>query len=131
MGACLADEKCHEVLGKGTHGSTFGGNPVSCAGGLAVLDFIQSGDHLRQVTEKGDYLRNKLSDIGEIQKVDGMGLMLGASLKTKNASEVVAEALEKGLLMLTAKDKLRFLPPLTITYEEIDRGIVILEGILK
>lgn len=131
MGACLADEKCHEVLGKGTHGSTFGGNPVSCAGGLAVLDFIQSGDHLRQVTEKGDYLRNKLLDIDEIQKADGMGLMLGASLKTKNALEVVAEALEKGLLMLTAKDKLRFLPPLTITYEEIDKGIAILEGILK
>ncbi len=131
MGACLADERCRNVLGKGTHGSTFGGNPVSCAGGLAVLDFIQSGNHLQQVTEKGDYLRNKLLDIGEIQKVDGMGLMLGASLKTKNASEVVAEALEKGLLMLTAKDKLRFLPPLTITYEEIDRGIAILEGILK
>ncbi len=131
MGACLADERCRNVLGKGTHGSTFGGNPVSCAGGLVVLDFIQSGNHLRQVTEKGDYLRNKLPDIGEIQKVDGMGLMLGASLKTKNASEVVAEALEKGLLMLTAKDKLRFLPPLTITYEEIDRGIAILEGILK
>lgn len=131
MGACLADERCRNVLGKGTHGSTFGGNPVSCAGGLAVLDFIQSGNHLRQVTEKGDYLRNKLPDIGEIQKVDGMGLMLGASLKTKNAPEVVAEALEKGLLMLTAKDKLRFLPPLTITYEEIDKGIAILEGILK
>lgn len=131
MGACLADERCRNVLGKGTHGSTFGGNPVSCAGGLAVLDFIQSGNHLRQVTEKGDYLRNKLPDIGEIQKVDGMGLMLGASLKTKNASEVVTEALEKGLLMLTAKDKLRFLPPLTITYEEIDKGIAILEGILK
>ncbi len=131
MGACLADERCRNVLGKGTHGSTFGGNPVSCAGGLAVLDFIQSGNHLRQVTEKGDYLRNKLPDIDEIQKVDGMGLMLGASLKTKNASEVVAEALEKGLLMLTAKDKLRFLPPLTITYEEIDKGIAILEGILK
>ena len=131
MGACLADERCRNVLGKGTHGSTFGGNPVSCAGGLAVLDFIQSGNHLQQVTEKGDYLRNKLLDIDEIQKVDGMGLMLGASLKTKNAPEVVAEALEKGLLMLTAKDKLRFLPPLTITYEEIDRGIAILEGILK
>lgn len=131
MGACLADEKCYEVLGKGTHGSTFGGNPVSCAGGLAVLDFIQSGDHLQQVTEKGDYLRNKLLDIDEIQKADGMGLMLGVSLKTKNAPEVVAEALEKGLLMLTAKDKLRFLPPLTITYEEIDKGIAILEGILK
>lgn len=131
MGACLADEKCKDVLGRGTHGSTFGGNPVSCAGGLAVLDYIQSGDHLEQVNEKGKYLKEKLLEIDEISGVDGMGLMLGASLKTKNAVEVVGKALEKGLLMLTAKDKLRFLPPLTITYDEIDRGIVILEGILK
>ena len=131
MGACLADEKCRDVLGKGTHGSTFGGNPVSCAGGLAVLDFIQSEDHLQQVTEKGKYLREKLLKIDEISRVDGMGLMLGAALKTKKAADVVGEALERGLLMLTAKDKLRFLPPLTITYEEIDKGVAILEGILK
>ncbi len=131
MGACFADEKCMDVLGKGTPGSTFGGNPVSWAGGLAVLDYIQSGDHLEQVNEKGKYLKEKLLEIDEISGVDGMGLMLGASLKTKNAGEVVGKALEKGLLMLTAKDKLRFLPPLTITYDEIDRGIVILEGILK
>lgn len=131
MGACLADEKCKDVLGKGTHGSTFGGNPVCCAGGMAVLDFIESSDHLQQVAEKGDYLRKKLSEIDEIASVSGMGLMLGAVLKTKKAADVVAEALEKGLLMLTAKDKLRFLPPLTITYEEIDKGVKILEDILK
>ena len=131
MGACLADEKCKDVLGGGTHGSTFGGNPVSCAGALAVLDFIQSGDHLQQVTEKGKYLREKLLTIDEISRVDGMGLMLGASLKTKKAADVVGEALEKGLLLLTAKDKLRFLPPLTVTYDEINKGVAILEGILK
>ena len=131
MGACLADEKCKAVLGKGTHGSTFGGNPVSCAGGLAVLDFIQSEDHLQQVTEKGKYLREKLLNIDEISRIDGMGLMLGAALKTKKAADVVGEALDKGLLMLTAKDKLRFLPPLTISFEEIDKGVAILEGILK
>lgn len=131
MGACLADEKCKEVLGKGTHGSTFGGNPVSCAGGLAVLDFIEGGEHLEQVSAKGKYLREKLSEIDEISGVDGMGLMLGAALKTKNAGEVVGKALEKGLLMLTAKDKLRFLPPLTVTYEEIDRGVEILREILE
>lgn len=131
MGACLADEKCKDVLGRGTHGSTFGGNPVSCAGGLAVLDYIQSGDHLKHVNEKGKYLKEKLLEIDEISGVDGMGLMLGASLKTKNAAEVVRKALEKGLLMLTAKEKLRFLPPLTITYEEIDKGVAILKGILK
>lgn len=131
MGACLCDEQCRDVLGKGTHGSTFGGNPICCAGGLAVLDFIKSGDHLKQVTEKGNYLRDKLLGISEIDKVDGMGLMLGASLKTKIASEAVKEALDNGLLMLTAKEKLRLLPPLTISYEEIDKGIAILEGILK
>ena len=131
MGVCLADDKCKDVLGRGTHGSTFGGNPVCCAGGLAVLDFIESGDHLQQVGEKGKYLKEKLLKIEEISRADGMGLMLGAALKTKKAADVVAEALEKGLLMLTAKDKLRFLPPLTITYEEIDKGVKILEDILK
>lgn len=131
MGACLADEKCKDVLSKGTHGSTFGGNPICCAGGMAVLDFIEGSDHLQQVAEKGDYLRNKLSEIDEIVSVSGIGLMLGAALKTKKATDVVAKALENSLLMLTAKNKLRFLPPLTITYEEIDKGVKILEDILK
>ncbi|MCM1054570.1 MAG: acetylornithine/succinylornithine family transaminase [Bacteroides sp.] len=130
MGVCLADEKCRSVLGKGTHGSTFGGNPIACAGGKAVLDYIENGDHLQQVKEKGEYLKNKLLQIPEIAAVDGMGLMLGARLKEKKASDMAQAALENGLLVLTAKDKLRFLPPLTITYEEIDKGTEILSSIL-
>lgn len=131
MGACLADEKCRDVLGKGTHGSTFGGNPIACAGGKAVLDYIESGDHLNEVREKGEYLKKNLLLIPEVTSVNGMGLMLGAALKEKKAADVAAEALNKGLLMLTAKDRMRFLPPLTITYEEIDKGVAILEEILR
>ena len=131
MGACLAGEKCADVLGKGTHGSTFGGNPIACAGGNAVLDFISDEKNQKEVAEKGKYLREKLLEISEITSVDGMGLMLGAALKTKSASDVVKAALDNGLLLLTAKEKVRFLPPLTITYEEIDKGISILKYILE
>lgn len=130
MGVCLADEKCADVLGKGTHGSTFGGNPIACAGGNAVLDFISDPENQSEVAEKGNYLREKLLTIPEIASVDGMGLMLGATLKTKTAADIVKTALDNGLLLLTAKEKLRFLPPLTITYEEIDKGIEILKTIL-
>ena len=70
-------------------------------------------------------------EIDEIEKVDGMGLMLGASLKTKNAPDVVKSALDNGLLLLTAKEKLRFLPPLTISYNEIDKGIEILKKFIS
>ena len=131
MGACLANEKCADVLEKGTHGSTFGGNPIACAGGNAVLDFISDEKNQKEVAEKGKYLREKLLEISEIASVDGMGLMLGAALKTKSASDVVKAALDNGLLLLTAKEKVRFLPPLTITYEEIDKGISILKDILE
>ena len=130
MGVCLADEKCADVLGKGTHGSTFGGNPIACAGGNAVLDFISDPKNQSEVAEKGNYLREKLLSIPEIASIDGMGLMLGATLKTKTAAAVVKAALDNGLLLLTAKEKLRFLPPLTITCEEIDKGIEILKAVL-
>ncbi|MCX7658060.1 MAG: aspartate aminotransferase family protein [Oscillospiraceae bacterium] len=131
IGVCLADEKCCDVLSKGTHGSTFGGNPISCAGGMAVLERLSSGDFLAQAKQKGDYIKEKLLKIPEVAAVDGMGLMLGISLKTKKAPEIVQEAIENGLLLLTAKEKLRMLPPLTISYEEIDKGIAILEKLLK
>ncbi len=130
MGVCLADEKCKDVLVNGTHGSTFGGNPIACAGGKAVLDHIENTDCLEQVREKGEYLKNKLLQIPEIVKTDGMGLMLGAELKGKKAAEMAKSALDNGLLVLTAKDRLRFLPPLTISYEEIDKGVEILKKIL-
>lgn len=131
MGVCLADEKCCNVLTKGTHGSTFGGNPVACAGGLAVLNKVTADGFLDEVNEKSRYLREKLLSVDEVESLSGMGLMVGIKLKSKNAADTAAKALEKGLLLLTAKDKVRLLPPLTITYEEIDKGISIMEEILK
>lgn len=130
MGACLADEKCAGVLVKGTHGSTFGGNPLACAGGNVVLDTVSSEDFCDEVIAKGEYFRKKLAEIPEVEGVDGMGLMLGVRLKTKKAADILSAAAENGLLILTAKEKLRFLPPLTITYEEIDKGMEILKKLL-
>jgi acetylornithine/N-succinyldiaminopimelate aminotransferase len=130
MGACLADEKCAGVLVKGTHGSTFGGNPLACAGGNVVLDTVSSKGFCDEVIAKGEYFRKKLAEIPEVECVDGMGLMLGVRLKTKKAADILSAAAENGLLILTAKEKLRFLPPLTITYEEIDKGMEILKKLL-
>ena len=131
IGACLADERCCDVLSKGTHGSTFGGNPISCAGGNAVLNKVTSEGFLDEVVKKGEYFREKLADIPEVEGVDGMGLMIGVRLKTKTAADICKACLDNGLLILTAKEKLRFLPPLTITYDEIDKGIEILKTVLK
>ena len=131
IGACLANEKCCDVLSKGTHGSTFGGNPIACAGGLAVLNKVTKDGFLDDVAKKAEYFREKLAEIPEIEGVDGLGLMIGARLKTKKATDICKACLDNGLLILTAKEKLRFLPPLTITYEEIDEGIEILKKTLE
>ncbi len=131
MGVCLAGEKCADVLTPGTHGSTFGGNPIACAGGLAVLEKAGDEKFLSEVREKADYLRGKIAAIDEVASVSGIGLMVGIELKTKKAADVVKVALDEGLLLLTAKTKIRLLPPLTISYEEIDKGIAILEKLLK
>lgn len=131
IGVCLSGEKCANVLTAGTHGSTFGGNPISCAGGLAVLETVNKPGFLDEVARKGAYIREKLLTSPEVASVSGMGLMIGIELKNKKAGDVVKEALDKGLLLLTAKTKIRLLPPLTITYEEIDKGLEILLGLLN
>jgi len=131
IGACLADEKCCDVLTAGTHGSTFGGNPISCAGGLAVLDTVLEDGFLAEVREKSDYLREKLNGINGIKSVTGLGLMIGIEPEIKVAADVVKSAIDNGLLVLTAKTKVRLLPPLTVSFDEIDRGIEILRGILE
>lgn len=130
IGVCLADEKCSNVLTKGTHGSTFGGNPICCAGGNVVLKKVNNQSFLDDVVKKGEYFRKKLAEINEVEGVDGMGLMLGVRLKTKKAADVLSKCYKSGLLILTAKEKLRFLPPLNISYEEIDKGMEILKKIL-
>ena len=131
IGVCLSGEKCAKVLTAGTHGSTFGGNPISCAGGIAVLNKVNSEGFLDEVTKKGEYIREKLSDCDEVVSVSGIGLMIGIELKTKKAADIVKAALNEGLLLLTAKTKVRLLPPLTITYEEIDKGLEILIRLLS
>lgn len=130
MGVCLSGEKCKDVFTPGTHGSTFGGNPIACAGGLAVLKTVEKQGFLDEVTAKSEYLRKKLLAIPEIKSISGIGLMIGIELKTKKAVDVVKEGISNGVLMLTAKTRLRLLPPLTISYEEIDEGVAILSKIL-
>ncbi len=131
IGAILMNEEYAGVLGAGMHGTTFGGNPVACAGAVEVLNRVAEPSFLAQVEEKGNYIREKLSTIEEIEGVDGIGLMLGLRLKSKTAAEIAKICVANGLLILTAKTKLRLLPPLTITKEEIDQGIAVLEAALK
>ncbi len=131
IGVCLAGEKCANVLTAGTHGSTFGGNPISCAGGTAVLSTVTADGFLDEVAKKGEYIKEKLLECDEVVSVDGMGMMIGIQLKSKVAGDIVKAALDKGLLLLTAKTKVRLLPPLTISYDEIDKGLEILIGLLN
>ena len=131
IGVCLAAEKCADVLGKGTHGSTFGGNPVVCAGALAVLETLSAPGMLESIREKSTLLRERLSALDEVAEVTGLGLMIGISLKNKKAADVQRECLERGLLVLTAKDRVRLLPPLTITTQELTQGCEILCSVLE
>lgn len=130
IGACLANEKCAEVLTAGTHGSTFGGNPISCAGGLVVLEKVLSDGFLENVARLGDFIIEELNEIDEVESISGLGLMIGIELKSKSAPDIVKKALENGLLLLTAKEKVRLLPPLNISHKEFQKGLAILANIL-
>ena len=131
MGACLVNDKCAGVLTPGTHGSTFGGNPIACAGGLAVLERVSSSGFLDDVTKKGEFIREEIEKCDEVESTSGLGMMIGITLKTKKAGDVAKAALDRGLLILTAKEKVRLLPPLTITYDELREGLNILKEILE
>ncbi len=112
IGAVLMSEKVENVLGFGDHGSTFAGNPVCCAGAISIIERIDE-ELLSDVRKKSEYIFEELQDADGVESVTGMGLMIG--IKTKRpAGEVVKECMEKGVLCLTAKDKVRLLPPLNI-----------------
>lgn len=133
MGACLFNEKTMNVLVPGTHGSTFGGNPIACAGGIAVINRITGDGFLDEVNGKASYIKSKLEECSAVQSVSGLGLMIGITLadKSAKAADIAKKAFERGLLVLTAKEKVRLLPPLNITYNEINDGIKILMEILE
>ncbi len=131
IGGILCNEKTEAVLGYSAHGTTFGGNPIACAGAVVCVDTISNPDFLMQVQKKGQLIQEKLSCLDEVVDIVGLGLMLGIRLKNKNAVDVVTECMEKGLLVLTAKDKVRLLPPLTISEEELNKGLNILVEVLQ
>ncbi|MEE0930882.1 MAG: aspartate aminotransferase family protein [Acutalibacteraceae bacterium] len=131
MGACLCTEKLAEVMSAGTHGTTYGGNPIACAGATEVINRVAEKEFLEDVAEKGKYMRKKLSTMEGVKEVRGLGMMIGVVLEKDNAKEVATKCTEKGLLVLTAKTLIRFLPPLTITKEEIDKGLDIFKNIIK
>ena len=126
IGAVLMNEKVAEGMGPGTHGSTFGGNPVVCAGANVVVDRLDQS-FLAQVSERAVQLRTGLAKLPHVKNISGIGLMVGIEFFDVQAADVLAACREKGLLVLTAKTRLRLLPPLNITYEEIDQGLEILE----
>ena len=117
IGACVIGERAEYVLGFGDHGSTFGGNPVCCAGALSVLSRIDDA-LLAQVREKAAYLRSRFEGAAGIEGISGLGLMMGLKT-TRPAGEVVAECMQEGVMCLTAKDKVRLLPPLNISMDDL------------
>lgn len=124
IGACLVDQRCSKVIRAGEHGTTFGGNPVVAAGALEVLKTLLNDDFLDQVNFKAKLFRDILADIPEIKAVSGIGLMIGIELPEYiNAREFADKCLDNGLIVLTAKSKIRLLPPLNISEDEINSGM--------
>ena len=122
MGACLMNEKCADVLSYGDHGSTFGGNPVCAAAAISVLNRMDDA-FLAEVKKKGDYIREKLTEAG--YAVSGLGLMVGITTE-KPVSEVLSKCIENGVLCLSAKEKLRLLPPLNIAWDQLEKAVAVI-----
>ena len=132
MSGIMANEKCRNVFTAGTHGTTFGGNPVGAAAACCVLDTIDQA-FLDQVKEKGAYLRAQIEamDLPCLGKTRGMGLMIGIEVKEGYTNkEIAGKLIENGLLVLTAGPGMRLLPPLVISKEEMDQGVAIMKKVL-
>ena len=131
LGCVMFGEKTEFTLKAGDHATTFGGNPVATAGAEYILNRMND-EFLGEVKAKGDYIREKVLKMPHVEGVDGMGLMLGIRLTDGvKSADIVKKGIENGALLLTAKAKVRLLPPLSITYAEIDRGLAALEKALE
>ena len=131
IGAVLMNKKVADHMKPGSHGSTFGGNPVCCAGALAVLDEMDD-DFLANVNERAAQLRAGLAKLPHVRKVSGLGLMVGIAFDDGIKAADVRAACEKaGLLVLTAKTRLRLLPPLILTADDVDDALAILRSVLE
>ncbi len=129
MGAILFGDKVCDTVTPSSHGSTYGGNPICAAGAISIVERIDD-KFLADVTAKGEYIRNYLSEIDGVENISGMGLMIGFT--AGNAGEIANKCLEKGLLVLTAhQNKVRLLPALSISYAELDKGLKILKEVIE
>lgn len=129
IGATLFGEKVKDVYKPGMHGSTFGGNPVCCAAAISVVSRIDD-ELLADVCKKSEYIFKALENAEGVQSITGMGLMLG--IKTdKTAKEVIDGCREKGVLVISAKDKVRLLPPLNISFENLQKAVEVIKEVCK
>ena len=125
IGACIMGEKVESVLGFSDHGSTFGGNPIACASANKVLEMIDD-NLLSEVNEKSKFVFAELKNAKGVKSVTGLGLMIGIETE-KSVKEVMAYCIENGVLPLTAKTKLRLLPPLNIPFEQLKKAVQIIK----
>jgi acetylornithine/N-succinyldiaminopimelate aminotransferase len=134
IGAMMAREEIAASLKPGKHASTFGGNPLACAAGIAVIEAIEQDNLLENAKQLGQYAKNKLEELAKkhpvIEHVRGVGLMIGIQLSCAGA-QIVTKCLEKGLrINCTADNILRFMPPMIVNRDQIDQAVDILETVL-
>ncbi len=129
LGATMLGEKLQDVFTPGSHGSTFGGNPVCCAGAISILSRL-TDELMEDVKAKSAYIFNELASADGVKSVSGMGLMIGIET-TKDATQIVNECMANGVLVIKAKTKVRLLPPLNITMEQLTQAINVLKTACK
>lgn len=128
IGICMLGEKMKDVFTPGTHGSTFGGNPVCCAGAYSIISRIDD-KLMAEVTAKSQYIKSELEGAKGVKSITGRGLMLGIETE-KSAGDIIKEAMQKGVLVISAKTKVRLLPPLNIDMEDLKAAIAILKEVI-
>lgn len=127
IGATMLGERVKDILGVSMHGSTFGGNPVCCAGALNIISRL-TDECLYGVTERSNYIFSQLDGAKGIKSVSGLGLMIGVECE-KDAGEVISACRERGVLVIKAKHKVRLLPPLNIEMNDLKKAIEIFKEI--
>lgn len=134
IGAVITGDKCKDVFGSGDHGSTFGGNPLSCKAADTVLSIVMEPGFLNHVKVVGAALKSGIENIqsDKIKCVRGIGLMLGIVVDPEKRADYVQAMMDKGLLTLTAgKDAIRLLPPLTLSLEQVDEALSIMKEVFE
>lgn len=130
IGICMVNDKLKDVMGPSTHGTTFGSNPVVCAGANYIIDTVNTPEFIEEVNKKGAYFKEKIEKIKGVKSVRQQGLMIGIEVEG-NAGDIAKKCTENSLLVITAKTLLRMLPPLNIKYDEIDEALAILKKVME